>query len=474
MPPSGGPPDVGILKESGDVKGLIKALRYGRGYARGTAVRRDAAHALARIGPSLEDPRLRKRAARALMRALADSETLVRGSAARALGEIVPTLRDLRFATRAAKRLGLALAGEEWDTREEAAKALAQIGPPAVESLIGTLLGEGQFDARRLAARALGETGDQRAVEPLYATLDDPDWMVSGEAAVALGKFGDSRAAEPLVERLVEPPAGWDREEDVMKGKRDIAEALQRIGEPAIQPLLAALSDGNTRARERALIVLEQVGAPSDIEARARYAVARKDWDAAIKLGGAAVEPLLTAAVIWYSDAAARALVDIGPPAVEPLIAALGDGPERRRIVSARMLGQIGDLRAMDALVSCLQDESLPLRVTTAASLDALRWQPDTGETKAAYWRVHVDRCIDALEAPSKATRQKAARELMAMHTSDRLNDAHRQLILAQRSTITAPHRDGHVHYDESHTSSDCTLSRTLHGDQGIGLEFQV
>ena len=75
---------------------------------------------------------------------------------------------------------------------------------------------------------------------------------------------------------------------------------------------------------------------------------------------------------------ALRQLVAIGRDAVEPLIAALGNGQEQRtRAFAAEALGKIGDRRAVGPLMAALKDRELWVRGLAAEALGRL------GEAKA-------------------------------------------------------------------------------------------
>jgi HEAT repeat protein len=56
-------------------------------------------------------------------------------------------------------------------------------------------------------------------------------------------------------------------------------------------------------------------------------------------------------------QAAVEALAEIGPPAVEPLIAALEDSGSRMRADAAEALGKLGDPRAVEPLRGALAVE---------------------------------------------------------------------------------------------------------------------
>jgi HEAT repeat protein len=98
---------------------------------------------------------------------------------------------------------------------------------------------------------------------------------------------------------------------------------------------------------------------------------------ALIEVGAPAVEPLIAvvkdSSVHWFSRGyAARALGEIGDTrAVEPLIAVLKDdqweASVRRDAASA--LGEIGDARAVEALVSALNRENENMEVRTYSAI---------------------------------------------------------------------------------------------------------
>ena len=66
------------------------------------------------------------------------------------------------------------------------------------------------------------------------------------------------------------------------------------------------------------------------------------------------------------------ALVEIGAPAVEPLVNALNDKSQTVRWESAKALGQIRDPRSIDALVKALQDRQFDVRWLAAEALIAI------------------------------------------------------------------------------------------------------
>jgi len=99
-----------------------------------------------------------------------------------------------------------------------------------------------KWEVRYIAAEALGELKDPRAFEPLIAALEDESWLVRYSAARALGELRDPRAIKPLIARLNDNDSN-DIDSEV---QNKAVEALVKIGEDSILPLVAALNYENT------------------------------------------------------------------------------------------------------------------------------------------------------------------------------------------------------------------------------------
>ena len=283
-----------------------------------------------------------------------------------------------------------------WEVREAASDALGTLGDKrAVKSLVGAL-GDEYWPVRRAAAEALGKLGDTRAVEPLLAALEAevthragaavpvrfghtdfpglPDsWMVRREIAIALGKLGDTRAVGALA-GLLRDDRSWVR--------RYAAEALGQLGDArAVDPLRGALTDGDSSVRASAAAALDRLSwRPDDAASRASYWVATRQWTRCVESGATA--PLI--GVLDDEDPAVRggvvdALVDIGAPAVGPLVDALQDAHAalRGRSAAAEALGRIGDARATEPLLPLLDDRASSVRRAVAEALGRL------GDTRA-------------------------------------------------------------------------------------------
>ncbi len=269
-------------------------------------VRDSAAEALGQIGTPAVAPLI------AILKD-EDKDWRVRESVAKALGQIGDK--------RAVEPLIVALSDEE--VRSYAAEALDNM-----KSVPKT----GQDHVRYLAARnriaECIQLGDI-AVEPLIAMLKYEDKYVRQSAAEALGQIGDKRAVEPLTTALK------DKNIDV---RRCAASALGEIGTPALEPLLTALKNEGVR-RYAAEALGKTRSIPKTSEDYVWYLAARGRLPECVPLGDIAVEPLIAMLKNKFDRSyAAEALGQIGDKrAVEPLIAVLKDDGEnvRRSIFEA-------------------------------------------------------------------------------------------------------------------------------------------
>jgi HEAT repeat protein len=226
-----------------------------------------------------------------------------------------------------------------------------------------------QYDA----AEALGEIGDSRVVEPLIAALKNDE--ISGvrwKAAEALSKIG-----APAVDALI---GALRHDDDDVRWKAAIA--LGEIGDPgAVTPLITLLCDDDRFVRSRAAYALSMIGEPAvDPLIRVlREGDGNLRWGAAIALGKIqnprAVEPLIRALADKYENVraeSASALAAIGKPALEPLLQFLkfSDGSARLEVVTA--LGELHDTDAIQPLIQLIGNADEDERKAIADALDAI------------------------------------------------------------------------------------------------------
>ncbi len=177
-------------------------------------------------------------------------------------------------------------------------------------------------------------------VPGLIRAMRNRDPAVQYEAVEELGNSRDPAATEALMGALTG---------DQYSGIRwKAAEALGKIGPPAVPALIGALKNPDEDIRWKAAIVLGEIG-----DARA-------------------VGPLVDLLVDedrFVRSRAGYALGMIGPPAVADLRTAIVDGGAETRRAAAAALGTIPDPAAVDALLQGLDDPSDEVRQEVIAAL---------------------------------------------------------------------------------------------------------
>ncbi len=169
-----------------------------------------------------------------------------------------------------------------YSTREDWAE-LAKLQGAAVPALLKAL-GSKEPRIRCESARTLGKIHDARAIPALIRAVKDPEMDVRIRAVEALGEMGDDRARPALVEALNDPHH---------QVRMEAAWALGRLG------------------------WIPQ----SDLE-RAEYLIAREQWNELVRMGRAAIPPLIRALEVEYSGVrtgASEALRQLGQPALGAL-----------------------------------------------------------------------------------------------------------------------------------------------------------
>jgi len=215
------------------------------------------------------------RAIEPLISVLKDQNLADQSDAATALGKIggpavnalISALRDQNANSRA---------------RQSAAFALGNIEDPrVVEPLIATMTDPDRY-LRSEVVRAISKIRDPRSTDALIAALKDSDSFVRGDALGGLYKFKDPRSTDALIAEMLK--------ESNPLNKDAIAGALADIGEPAIPLLIAASKDPSTYANAA-------IPNGQNDQQRAAYAAASRAMIASVfaKIGEVAVDPLLAA-----------------------------------------------------------------------------------------------------------------------------------------------------------------------------------
>jgi HEAT repeat protein len=297
-----------------------------------------------------------------LIATLKDGKQVVRLEAAETLGEMGDA--------RAVHALINALPYTDEKMRLVATKALGKLNSQAVEPLIAALQHSHAY-ARQGAVEALGKNGDERAVGPLIVAFQEGN--LRWQAIESLSQIGPRLQDTALLERLIETLS-----QGIHLAPRAVIEGLGKIAKRqedpalharAVEPLITALGDGDESVCRTAAEALEKIGwQPEKDENGARYYLAKGQWEHCVEIGGPAVEPLVILLKRGGRERqyAANALVKLGEPAMEPLIAALKD-----------------------------DDRGVGQAVTEI--LDNLGWQPGKDENGARYYlaRGQWEQCIE-------------------------------------------------------------------------------
>lgn len=266
--------------------------------------------------------------------------------------------------------------GHVWSfTPAECAEhALIEIGEPAVARVI-PLARHSDAIVRMRAVTVLGRSHDPRAVEPMLRAFRDRDVEVRRAAVLWAGNT-DSRFFDAYVRALE------DRDSEVRRRAGRAIGAFQDAR--TIDVLLRNLASGDADVQTYAAMSLGQ----------------RKD-------------PRITPALVtalrdpnWMVQSyAALSLGDLkDPAAVEPLLTLVGETPENTvRFAFIEALGKIGDARAYETLISCLQGENF---VTRKQAADALL---HLGDPRAA------DSIRPLLNDPQPVVRDSAQRALAGL-----------------------------------------------------------
>jgi len=194
------------------------------------------------------------------------------------------------------------------------------------------------------AARALGDVGDACVVGTLLKTLSDRDWRVQCEAIKALGNIGAASVVEPLIQ-------AWERAcrsvnlVAQLAVRQPIVDALTKIGEPALEPLVQLSIEANTK-RE--------------------YKVSQVALDAFSGIVKLAIESHPQVLKDKSPDVRIRAVEALGtmggPRAVQSLIHDLNDESPDVRIRAVEALGKIGDAGAIEPLFEAIDDKRTETR----------------------------------------------------------------------------------------------------------------
>lgn len=276
-----------------------------------------------------------------------------------------------------------AFSGKPGQVQKEMARIIGSMGAPVVEPLL-LELGKGQVDLVPVIY-ALGETGDVRCAQPLTELLKEIyPTSVREVAANALGKIG-----LPAVDSIFE----------VLKGEgvnpRAAGIALGEAAKTIPERLISALK---TREFDAQVLIYALGKIPEEDTARAilgamqsvQYGqeIRTTAQDALFEIGTPAIQPIIDHFIRSPEDhnLYSSMLIRFGDLAVEPLIWTMQNcyNPLQCEAI-INIIGDIGDVRAVNPLVDILKRHNINGKLVNAA-LDKIwkkqRWEKERSKNK--------------------------------------------------------------------------------------------
>jgi HEAT repeat protein len=234
---------------------------------------------------------------------------------------------------------------------------------------------------REEAAKALAEKGDPKTLEPLLTALEDDYWSVRSHVGWALAKIGGEKAVEGLITLF---------NDNMMEVQAEAVQAMASMGKGVIPPLLTCLKDKRWRVREQAAKTLGELRDPQAVQG---LMLVCRDRDGAVKsaaaealgkIGDAHAVPTLiklfkdTSKIV--RETAGTALMYIGEKSVDALLESLKDPHFVVRCHAVRTLGgmttdyQMGrvwvrEARVVDALIDMVKDPDRAVREDATIAL---------------------------------------------------------------------------------------------------------
>lgn len=283
----------------------------------------------------------------ALIEKLSSSYFIVRRAAQHALIPFGPSISETLLTTLSYNKSNIrtllidARNDEHPELQLRAVKALGGLEEHRAVPILKTLVEQGQSDVQDAAANALiqigcsawgrcgalivlSEIGDDATTPALIESLSDDSDNVRLEAIRAIARVDGPKAIDPLI--MV---ARKDRDPYI---RYEAVRYLRRIGvgySEVLDLALAALQDSSRDVRSQAARLLGNFQDEKSIQPLLR-AIADAHWS--------------------VRESAECALINFGSKAVPDLIGALNSPSWRTRFRVARLLGEIGDRRAIEPL----------------------------------------------------------------------------------------------------------------------------
>jgi HEAT repeat protein len=300
--------------------------------------------------------------------------------------------------------------------------AAEQYAEAAVDPLCLMLNDEGRPEFNQMAAECLGRILDTRAVMPLCKVLrESREANVRAAAATALGQIRSRAGMVTLKQAL-------DHESDAPAKARIVA-AIQKVATiNASDRLVASLEDDDASVqlraavlllkqnddataaawmertlngddptlRERAIAALGRIGGPHAMKTLlARVGGSGSDGpgealDALVQMGEPAIAPMVTALSQMDQNGRWRMLIGLarlGAPAMRELASMLPTAPADLKKTACEVLGRLADHddvphKPVEPLIVLLSDADGDIRHSAAYALEQLKWEPTNPEER--------------------------------------------------------------------------------------------
>lgn len=272
-----------------------------------------------------------------------DSSAGVRQSAALSLG----VLND----PRAIDSLVTALSGEDNMVRTNALRSLGELkAKDAILPIVNKLNDQDEY-VRYTAAKVLGQIGNETVINSLLQKLEDEDDYVRKSAIEAIANFvtPESTSIIPSLIEAINEDIDW-------AVRQGAAEALIKIGQPAVPELVTAYQSAGPNEREHIAYALGKIEMQDPLKAEVIETL-RETLTSENK------SDALNAAVALYRLGVIDEMYNFA------LNLLLTNEDDFVRTDAARALGNMGDERAVPALEGALQDPELFVRMAASAAL---------------------------------------------------------------------------------------------------------
>lgn len=257
--------------------------------------------------------------------------------------------------------------------QSSAAFALGEIGDERAVEILLKQMKDGESDTVRInSAIAIGKIGKETAIKPLIDRLRDNKAGMRSSAALWLGKLRNETAVEPLIEVLNSGKLSGERAKDSINTNEDLRKSVVlALGEirstEATETLTGVLTDNEEKVSVRiaAALALGKIGDPEALETLKKVfddtsvdVNIRKE--AFLALGKTKNQDSAGILVAKLGDkefgaSARKGLIDMGEPAVDPLIENLKTKDKKLKDETALILIEIGDPRAVKSLILAYQ-----------------------------------------------------------------------------------------------------------------------